>query len=45
MIEILLVAAVLIVPVALLLAALSFAASLVALVAEHDLPAPTRSAL
>ncbi len=45
MIESLLLAAALVVPVALVLAALGFAASLVALVAEHDLPAPTRSPL
>jgi hypothetical protein len=44
MIDIVLLAALLVVPVALVLAVLSFAVSPVALVAEHDLPAPTRSA-
>jgi hypothetical protein len=45
MLETLLLAAVLVVPVALILGALSLAESLLALVAEHDLPVAPRSAV
>jgi hypothetical protein len=43
--EALLLAAVLVLPVAMVLGALSLAASLLALIAEHDLPVARRSAV